>query len=113
MPIGRRDFIACAGIIAISSACRPDGLLEFQADRFVQFRNKFKGTLILPGDADYDRAPASFNPRTDKHPRFIARCMNADDIVSALEFARTPRIAETIRGSSRSNERTIPRTFFT
>jgi FAD/FMN-containing dehydrogenase len=99
MPIGRRDFIACAGIVAIGSVCRPDGLLEFQADRFVQFRNKFKGTVILPGDEDYDRAraPASFNPRTDKHPRFIARCMNRDDIVSALEFARTQSLEVAVR----------------
>jgi FAD/FMN-containing dehydrogenase len=99
MPISRRDFIACAGIASIGSVCRPDGLLEFQADRFVQFRNKFKGTVILPGNAEYDRAraPASFNPRTDKHPRFIARCMNADDIVSALEFARMQSVEVAVR----------------
>jgi FAD/FMN-containing dehydrogenase len=99
MPIGRRDFIAWASIVAVGSACRPDGLLEFQADRFVQFRNKFKGTVILPGDADYDRAraPASFNPRTDKHPRFIARCMTADDIVTALEFAHTQSLEVAVR----------------
>src|ERR1700686_932419 len=99
MRIGRRDFIACAGIVAIGSACRLDGLLKFQADRFVQLRNKFKGTVILPGEADYDRAraPASFNPRTDKHPRFIARCMNADDIVSALEFAHTESLEVAVR----------------
>jgi len=99
MPISRRDFIACAGIVAIGSAGRPEGLLESQADRFVKFRNEFKGKIILPGDADYDRgrAPASFNPRTDKHPRFIARCMNADDIVSALEFARTRSLEVAVR----------------
>jgi len=99
MAIGRRDFIACTGIVAIGSACRPDGLLEFQADRFVQFRNKFKGTVILPGEADYDRAraPASFNPRVDKHPSFIARCINADDIVSALEFSRTQSLEVAVR----------------
>jgi FAD/FMN-containing dehydrogenase len=99
MPISRRDFIACTGIVAIGSACRPEGLLEFQADRFVKFRNEFKGKIILPGDADYDRAraPASFNPRTDKHPRFIARCMNAHDIVSALEFARTQSLEVAVR----------------
>jgi FAD/FMN-containing dehydrogenase len=99
MLIGRRDFIACAGVVAIGSAYRPDGLLEFQADRFVRFRNKFKGTVILPGEADYDRAraPASFNPRTDKHPGFIARCTNADDIVSALEFARAQSLEIAVR----------------
>lgn len=99
MLIDRRDFIACAGIVAIGSACCPDGLLESQADRFVQFRNKFKGTVILPGDPAYDRAraPASFNPRTDKHPSFIARCMNADDVVSALEFARTRSLEVAVR----------------
>src|ERR1700720_3121060 len=99
MPIGRRDFIACAGIVAIGSVCRPDGLPQFQPDSFVQFRNKCKGTVILPADADYDRAraPATFNPRTDKHPSFIARCMNADDIVSALEFARTQSLEVAVR----------------
>lgn len=99
MLIGRRDFIAWAGIVAVGCACRPDGLPQFQADRFVRFRNKFKGTVTLPDDADYDRtrAPASFNPRTDKHPSFIARCMNADDIVSALEFARTQSLEIAVR----------------
>jgi FAD binding domain/Berberine and berberine like len=99
MPISRRDFIACAGIVAIGSVCRPDGLVELQADRFAQFRNKFKGTIILPGDVEYDRAraPASFNPRTDKRPWVIARCMNADDIVSALEFARTESLEVAVR----------------
>lgn len=99
MSISRRDFIACAGLASIGSACCPDGLLEFQPDRFVQFRNKFKGTVILPGDPAYDRAraPASFNPRTDKHPSFIARCMNEDDIVSALEFARTRSLEVAVR----------------
>jgi FAD/FMN-containing dehydrogenase len=99
MPIDRRDFIACAGIVAIGSACCPDALLEFQADGFVQFRNKFKGTVILPGDPAYERAraSASFNPLTDKHPSFIARCMNADDIMSALEFARTRSLEVAVR----------------
>jgi FAD binding domain len=99
MPIDRREFIACAGIVAIGSACCPDGLPQFQPDRFVQFRNKFKGTVILPGDPAYDRArtPASFNPRTDKRPSFIARFMNADDIVGALEFARTQSVEVAVR----------------
>jgi hypothetical protein len=99
MPISRRDFIACAGIASIGSVCRPDGLVELQADRFVQFRNKFKGTVILPGNPEYDsaRAPASFNPRTDQHPKFIARCINSDDIRSALEFARTESLEVAVR----------------
>ena len=99
MSIRRRDFIACTGAAAIGAAFRPNALLDLPAGRFAQFRNKFKGTLILPGDADYDRAraPASFNPRSDKHPSFIARCSDANDIVNALEFARTQSLQLAVR----------------
>jgi hypothetical protein len=66
MSISRRTFLAGAGVITLRGARRADPLTEF--------RNAFKGSIIVPGDADYDRtrAVASVNPRTDKRPRLIA-----------------------------------------
>jgi FAD/FMN-containing dehydrogenase len=80
VPISRRDFLASAVVASIGSQRR--------ADPLTRFRHHFAGTVLLPGDAEYDRvrAVASVNPRTNKCPRLIARCVNADDVARALEF---------------------------
>ncbi len=48
----------------------------------------FGGELIGPGDAAYDEARALFNAMIDKRPALIARCRDADDVASVIEFAR-------------------------
>jgi FAD/FMN-containing dehydrogenase len=62
-------------------------------------RSAFKGSIIVRGDADYDRsrAVASVNPSTDKHPRLIARCSTAGDIARAIEFGRAQALEIAIR----------------
>jgi FAD/FMN-containing dehydrogenase len=83
MSISRRSFLAGAGLVSLGAAQRGDPIAEF--------RNAFKGSVIVPGDADYDRARAiaSVNPSTDKRPRLIARCSNADAVARAIEFGRS------------------------
>ena len=91
MSMSRRTFLAGAGAITLRGARRADPLTEF--------RNAFKGSIIVPGDADYDRtrAVASVNPRTDKRPRLIARCSNVDDAVRAIEFGRAQVLEIAVR----------------
>jgi hypothetical protein len=66
MSISRRAFLAGGELVSLGRARRADPLAEF--------RTAFKGTIIVRGDADYDRgrAIASVNPSTDKRPRLIA-----------------------------------------
>lgn len=99
MTISRREFLTVASVAAAGTVCGARPLAKGQSDPFTQFRNAFKGTVISPADADYDRtrAVASFNPRTDKHPRLIARCMNSDDVLRAMEFARTQSLEIAVR----------------
>ncbi len=44
----------------------------------------FRGRLIGPDDADYDRARKLFNAMIDKRPRLIAQCVDAADVIAAV-----------------------------
>ena len=58
----------------------------------------FRGRLIGPNDADYDRARAIWNGAVDRRPRLIARCVGASDVVAAVRFARERDLEIAIRG---------------
>jgi FAD/FMN-containing dehydrogenase len=91
MGIGRREFLA--GALAVATGTMRG------ADPLTKLRRVFRGSIVLPGDAEYDhaRVTASFNPRTDKRPRVIARCVNADDVVRTIEYARTQSLEIAVR----------------
>jgi FAD/FMN-containing dehydrogenase len=90
VPISRRAFLAVASVATL-------GLRR--QDPLDRFRRAFTGSVVRPDDADYDRARAlaSLNPRTDKHPRLIARCLHADDVRRALDFARSQSVEIAVR----------------
>jgi|Tabmets5t2r1_1033131.scaffolds.fasta_scaffold08851_2 hypothetical protein len=48
----------------------------------------FAGELVLPGDADYDSARAVWNGMIDRRPAIVARPAAADDVATAVRFAR-------------------------
>jgi hypothetical protein len=58
----------------------------------------FAGQLIGPADPTYDEARALYNAMIDKRPALIARCANADDVASAIAFARAHDLPLAIRG---------------
>ena len=70
----------------------------FQQSNIDSLKPKFRGQLITPEDADYDRARALYNGLIDKRPRVIARCADAADVVTALRFARANELTVAVRG---------------
>jgi FAD/FMN-containing dehydrogenase len=66
------------------------------------FRSAFYGTLIVPGDANYEGARRVWNGMIDKHPSLIVRCANSADVISAVKFAREQELAVSVRGGGYS-----------
>jgi FAD/FMN-containing dehydrogenase len=58
----------------------------------------FRGRLITADDTDYDTARALWNGAIDRHPRLMARCVGAADVVGAVRFAREHDLEIAIRG---------------
>ncbi len=63
-----------------------------------ELRSSFAGDVIVPGDADYDRARRGFNAFVDRRPAAIARCTRAADVATAFAFARANELEVAVRG---------------
>jgi FAD/FMN-containing dehydrogenase len=62
------------------------------------FEKSLRGRLVRPTDADYDAVRALYNGMIDKRPRLIARCVDAADVITAVNFARNEGLLLAIRG---------------
>jgi FAD/FMN-containing dehydrogenase len=61
-------------------------------------RGSLTGDVLAPGDPDYDRARLCFNLLIDHRPAAIARCVDADDVATALAFGRENDLEIAVRG---------------
>ncbi len=57
-----------------------------------------RGQVVAPDDADYDSARALYNGMIDKRPRLIAHCVDAADVITAVNFGRQANLLIAIRG---------------
>jgi len=57
-----------------------------------------RGSLIAPGDPDYDERRALYNAMIDRRPALIARCTDAADVIAAIAHARSERLPLAVRG---------------
>jgi FAD/FMN-containing dehydrogenase len=63
-----------------------------------ELRRSLAGTVVLPADAEYDTARRGFNALINRRPAVIARCVGADDIAVAFDFARAHELEVAVRG---------------
>src|SRR5262245_1238246 len=86
--------------MALENRIQPGlGLLTTAID---SFRGTVRGSLLLPGHADYDRCRRVFNAAIDKRPGLILRCAAAADVVHGVNFAREQQLPLAIRGGGHS-----------
>ncbi len=62
------------------------------------YKKQLHGDLIQPDDPRYDQARRVYNGMIDKHPRMIARCKDAADVVASVNFARDQGLLTAVRG---------------
>jgi FAD/FMN-containing dehydrogenase len=68
------------------------------ADDIQQFAGSLRGPVFQPGDPAYDEARKVYNAMIDKRPALIARCVDAGDVITAVNFARERGLLVAVRG---------------
>ncbi len=69
-----------------------------KAEDIDKFAEGLRGQVIRQGDADYDEARKVYNGMIDKRPLLIARCVDAGDVIAAVNFGRDSGLPIAIRG---------------
>jgi hypothetical protein len=60
-------------------------------------KSNMRGELIEPSDAGYNEARKVYNGMIDRRPYIIARCVDAADVIAAVNFGREHKLLIAIR----------------
>lgn len=71
---------------------------EINSEKIGAFKKELKGSLVLPGDINYNETRKVYNAMIDKHPGLFAVCTSTVDVVAAVNFARDNNLLVAIRG---------------
>ena len=58
------------------------------AEALDNLQGDLRGRVVRRGDSDYDEARKLYNGMIDKRPAAIARCVDAADVITCVNFAR-------------------------
>src|SRR5437870_5779764 len=61
-------------------------------------KTSLRGALLQPDDAGYEVARKVYNGMIDRRPRFIVRCRNVADVITAVKFAAKHQLLVAVRG---------------
>ena len=67
-----------------------------------QLRDRVRGVVITADDDGYDQALRVYNAMIDRRPRVVIRCVNAGDVMAAVDYARDNELDLALRGGSHS-----------
>lgn len=67
-------------------------------DAIAQFKAQIRGQVIEPADPGYDEARKVYNGMISRRPRFIAKCVDAADVIASVRFGRENGLRVSIRG---------------
>ena len=60
----------------------------------------FRGPIIGRNHPEYDEARRLYNAMIDKRPATIARCVDAADVIAAVNFGRESLLPIAVRGGA-------------
>ena len=67
-----------------------------------EFAAGLRGTVVRPGDADYDHERSIWNGAHDRRPTLIARCAGVADVIRTVDLARSEGLPLSVRGGGHS-----------
>jgi len=62
----------------------------------------FRGSVVRPGDPDYDGHRKIWNGSFDRHPALIIRCAGVSDVISAVKFGKESGLPVAVRSGGHS-----------
>jgi hypothetical protein len=71
-------------------------------ETIAKFAQSLRGALIGRSHPDYDAARRLYNGMIDKRPLLIARCVDAADVIAAVNFGREHKLPVAIHGGGHS-----------
>lgn len=84
--------------MTIESIDAKDGVSRLDKQAVSIFKGSLRGELIQPEDDRYDEARQLYNGMIDKRPGLIARCVDAADVIAAVNFGRENHLLLAVRG---------------
>jgi FAD/FMN-containing dehydrogenase len=65
-------------------------------------RDRVRRSVVIAGDADYEKARRVWNGNVDRRPALIARCNGVSDVQLAVTFASRRKLLLSVRGGGHS-----------
>ncbi|MBC8026961.1 MAG: FAD-binding oxidoreductase [Steroidobacteraceae bacterium] len=88
--------------VDVPAVSRIGGAVVLKAADIADFRARLSGPVLTRTSEGYDVARRIWNGAFDRHPALIARCANAADVTSAVQFAAHHDLLVAIRGGGHS-----------
>ena len=76
----------------------PRAELTPQGADIAHLRQAIRGDVVIPDDGDYHQARKVWNGMVDKRPAAVIYCAGSDDVVAAVNFARSRNLRVAVRG---------------
>jgi FAD/FMN-containing dehydrogenase len=71
---------------------------QVSEDAVAEIRAALRGTVITPGEPEFDELRRVWNHMIDRRPALIARCAGRADVMQCVQFAGTRGLPVSIRG---------------
>src|SRR5260370_30585572 len=90
---------------ALRLADNPKTETTLQPSDLAQLRQTIRGGFVSPADSGYEQARRVWNGMVDKRPAAVIYWTGSDDVITAVNFARTRNLLVAVRGGGHHRPR--------